>query len=81
MLGLDPSIHSRTEQADYREKILKRWLRNWNIGFIGREDPNWMTCTNNREAAPWMLGSSPRMTRVVRTVGCVLGEMGELDSL
>ena len=41
MLGLDPSIHSRAEQADYREKVLERWLRNWNIGFIGREDPNW----------------------------------------
>lgn len=41
MLGLDPSIYSRAEQANYREKVLKRWSRNWNIGFIGREGPNW----------------------------------------
>jgi len=56
-------IHETAEQAIQREKTLKRWLRDWKIALIEKDNPYWMTFTNTCEVVPWMLGSSPSMTR------------------
>ena len=33
--------HDRAEQAIQREKTLKRWLRDWKIALIEKENPYW----------------------------------------
>ncbi|GAB4234052.1 MAG: GIY-YIG nuclease family protein [Kiloniellaceae bacterium] len=34
-------IHDSPEQAIRREKALKRWNRDWKIGLIERDNPQW----------------------------------------
>ena len=34
-------IHETAEQAIRREKTLKRWLRDWKVALIEKDNPHW----------------------------------------
>ena len=34
-------IHEPAEQAIRREKTLKRWLRDWKVALIEKDNPHW----------------------------------------